>query len=128
MSTKENHSRKKKKNSAPIQYQDTWKDESSFNHDSYVRTVWKDLINDCEVPSHNVNDESSETNELVGAFAVAGIHGGRNDVNEQSLPNPTLSTEDTTSVTITSARVVEDVFVNAIPLDDSLLTMKSQVI
>ena len=117
-----NHYRKKEKNSVPTKYQDNWNDESNVNHASYLRTAWKDRIDDREVSSQNVgNDQSFETNPRVGAFAVAGIRGGRNDVNEQSFQDSTLhATQDTTSLTITSARVVEDFVINAIPLDNSL--------
>jgi hypothetical protein len=88
----------------------------NVNHDSNDRiTQGRDRI------------ESLETKVQVGAFGVAGIQEGTNDVDELSLPDTgllmTYSNQDPTSVTITSARVVSDVVTNAIPEEDSLLKL-----
>jgi hypothetical protein len=67
----------KKKNY--VQNQDNLKDESNASNDSDERITSKDLI------------ESLENDAQVGAFAIAGSHGGTVDVEEPELPDSRLS-------------------------------------
>jgi hypothetical protein len=98
-------SKEKAKNSAPNQNQVNLNNE---------RITWaEDQI------------ETMETAAQVGAFAITGIQEESNDVDERTLAYSRLSMthsgQDPTYVTITSARVVDDVIVNAIRIEDSLI-------
>jgi hypothetical protein len=99
----------KKKNY--VQNQDNLKDESNASNDSDKRITSKDLI------------ESLENNAQVGAFAIAGSHGGTVDVEELELPDSRLSmtqqSQEAASVKITSARVLDDVIIDATPVEDN---------
>jgi hypothetical protein len=99
-------------------FDNDWKDCSS----RISRTI------DLEIPTTNLaRGERLERVVQVGAFPVAGIDGGMNIWEEPSLPEVSVplshTTHDLTSLTITSARLVEDdippavTLVNAIPLE-----------
>jgi hypothetical protein len=64
-----------------------------------------------------------ETNIPVGAFPIPGIGRRMDDVEEPSEPNRSLSnvpsSKELTSIAITSARLVDDDIVNAVPVQGS---------
>jgi hypothetical protein len=109
-----NKSKEKEKNSVPNQNQVNLNNESNVNHNSNERITWgRDQI------------ETLETAAQVGAFAITGIQEESNGVDERTLAYSRLSMthsgQDPTSVTITSARLVDDVIVNVIRIEDSLI-------
>jgi Leucine-rich repeat (LRR) protein len=90
-------------------------------------TKWKEgsIVNDCEVTIQNPSkDEYLESpNEQVGAFAIAGIGRGVSEVEERSLEDGIMLTAQRSSTKII-ARVVDDAFVNAVPVENSDYKLK----
>jgi hypothetical protein len=101
----------KQKEKDSIKNQDFKCYESNVNVDSNEGIATKYVI------------QSLETNAMVGAFAVSGIEKGMNDLDETELPNSRLSmvriSQDASSVNITSARVVDNVVIDAIQIEDN---------
>jgi Leucine-rich repeat (LRR) protein len=74
----------------------------------------------CNV-DHFRDELNARRETQVGAFAVAGIQSGMNDVEQMSLSHRSLSmvqsNKDLAAIQITSARLVADDVVNAVPIE-----------
>jgi hypothetical protein len=92
--------------------------QSRNNHNSFDWSLRNEHIVDYEVTTTNLARGESFENEIpVGAFAVGGNFG---DMEQRSLPDEGLATTESTknfaAISITSARLVNDDIVNAVPI------------
>jgi hypothetical protein len=113
-------SKRDNENSVDIQNESNFHDARS-NFDMMARN---ERTVTSEVTNMNVDKgELLETKESVGAFPIPGIAGRMNEEEELSEPNRSLSHEpsfkELTSIAITSARLVDDDIVNAVPVQGS---------
>jgi hypothetical protein len=105
--------------------------EDNQKYDHNVNQAFEFCKPTCDEIAYNevtaMNVPKVETLEIpvqIGAFAVAGINRERQDDEESSLPDRSLSmtqiTPNKSYIAVTSARLVDDEIVQAVPIENSI--------